>query len=209
MNLILAAQEIEGWMVQFARQYGYFGVLAVSFIGALSIVFPIPYTLVIFLSGKFLDPLLVAIAGGLGSALGEISGYILGYYGRAVISEQRQRKIDFILKVFSRYGPIAIFMFALTPLPDDLLFIPLGIMRYKLLKAFIPCVLGKALMCLILAVGGQLSISIIENMIGEGELWMTIIFSVILMAVVVIMLKVDWEKFLTQYIERSEKRSKE
>lgn len=196
-------------MVQFARQYGYFGVLVVSFIGSLSIVFPIPYTLVIFLSGKFLDPLFVAIAGGLGSGLGEISGYILGYYGRAVISEERQRKIDFILKVFSRYGPIAIFFFALTPLPDDLLFIPLGIMRYKFLKAFIPCVLGKALMCLILAVGGQLSISIIENMIGEGELWLTIVFSVILMAVVVIMLKVDWEKFLTQYIERSEKRSKE
>jgi len=196
-------------MEKLAHQYGYFGVFLISLIGSLSVILPIPYTLVIYLLGTFLDPFLMAVAGGLGSALGEIFGYVLGYYGRAVISGERQRKIDFMLKVFNRYGTIAIFLFALTPLPDDLLFIPLGIMRYSFIKAFVPCVLGKTLMCFILAMGGRMSISIIRDLFGEARLWTTIVTAALLVVIVAIMLKVDWEKIFTRYIERDEKKSKE
>jgi len=202
----LAAQQLSDWMKQFACQYGYFGVFLVSLIGAVSIVFPIPYTLIIYMLGTILDPFLIAIAAGLGSGLGEIFGYIMGYYGRAAISEERQRKIDFMLKVFNRYPlSITIFFFALTPLPDDLLFIPLGIMRYNIVKVFVPAVLGKTLMSFILAIGGQLSIGIIRDMLGGGgELWTTIATAVLLVVIIAIMLKVDWEKVFTQYIEKSE-----
>ncbi|MDH5390681.1 MAG: hypothetical protein OEX10_05970, partial [Candidatus Bathyarchaeota archaeon] len=55
------------WMEQFALQFGYLGVFLISLVGALSIIFPIPYTLVIYLLGSVLDPLLVAVSGGLGS----------------------------------------------------------------------------------------------------------------------------------------------
>lgn len=209
LHFALPAQQLWDWMERFAYQYGYFGVILISFIGALSIVFPIPYTLIIYLLGAVLDPFLTAIAGGLGSALGEISGYILGYYGRAAISEERQRKIDFMLRVFSRFGTIAIFLFALTPLPDDLLFIPLGIMRYRFIKALIPCVLGKTLMCFILAVGGRLSINIIRQLFGEGGWWTTIASMVALLVIVAILLKVDWEKVFTRYIERNDKKRKQ
>lgn len=208
LHFALAAQQLWDWMEQFAYQYGYLGVFLISLIGALSVVFPIPYTLIIYLSGAFLEPLLIAIAGGLGSALGEISGYVLGYYGRAIVSEEQQRKIDFMLKVFTRYGAITVFLFALTPLPDDLLFIPLGIMRYRFIKAFIPAVLGKTLMCFILAIAGQLSITIIRDMLGEGGLWTTAATAAILIVIVAIMLKVDWERVFTQYIERNEERKK-
>ena len=58
--------------------------------------------------------------------------------------------MNYMVKLFDRYGPAAIFFFALTPLPDDLLFIPLGVMRYPFLKAFIPALFGKTLMMFIL-----------------------------------------------------------
>ena len=128
-------------------QYSYVGVFAISLIGAMSIIVPIPYTFIILTLGiEGMNPLLLTVAGGLGSGVGEFSGYILGYYGRSVISEKQQRKMDFMIRVFNRYGPITIFLFALTPLPDDLLFIPLGMLRYKFVKAFIPSILGKTLM---------------------------------------------------------------
>ena len=203
MSFVSADLSIEKWMEQFAIQYGYLGIFIVSLIGAVSIVFPIPYTLLIFTMGHILEPSLVAIAGGLGSSLGEFSGYVLGYYGRVAISEERRRKMDYMLKIFDRYGAVTIFLFALTPLPDDLLFIPLGIMRYKFIKAFIPCAIGKLLMCFILAYGGRFSIEIIRSYIGEeGPLTMiaTIIFLIIIM---VLMLKIDWEKVFTKYIEKS------
>jgi membrane protein DedA with SNARE-associated domain len=191
--------QLSQWLQDLAIQYGYLGIFVVSFIGAASVVFPIPYTLVIFYLGtlSFFNPLLIAVSGGAGSALGEFFGYFLGYYGRAALSEERQRKLSYVVKVFSRYGAIAIFIFALTPLPDDLLFIPLGIMRYPFLKAFIPSLAGKILMCLILAYGGRLSVDIIERFVGEEGGYLGIIFSTVLLIVVLVLLiKIDWEKIL-------------
>ena len=189
-------KQFDKWLETVAVQYGYPGIFFVSFLGAASIVVPIPYTIIIFAVGSMhiLDPLLIAISAAAGSALGESFGYLLGYYGRAIVSERRQKKMNQIVRVFSRYGAISIFLFALTPLPDDLLFIPLGIMRYSFLKVFVPSFLGKTLMCSILAYGGYLSIGLIESIFGTGGIWTTIISAILLIAIIVVMFKVDWEK---------------
>ena len=197
--------EIEGnwlleWMEQFAHQFGYLGVFIISFIGSVSVVFPVPYTIVIFFLGSSLNPVFVAVSGGLGSALGEFSGYALGYYGRAVVSEERRRKMDYMVKVFDRYGPVSIFLFALTPLPDDLLFIPLGVMRYAFWKAFIPALFGKMLMTFILAYSGQQSITIIETLFGGSGLLGTVITSALLILIIVAMIKIDWEKLFEKHV---------
>ena len=193
------AQQLSQWLENLAFQYGYFGIFILSFLGATSIIFPIPYTVVIFYLGslKIFNPFLIAVSGGAGSALGEFFGFFLGYYGRAVLSKERQRKIDYVMKIFNRYGALAIFVFALTPLPDDLLFIPLGVMRYSFTRAFIPCFAGKILMCFILAYGGHLSISVIKEFMGGEEGYVTIIASAVLLIIILIlMLKIDWEKIL-------------
>jgi membrane protein DedA with SNARE-associated domain len=114
--------------------------------------------------------------------------------------------MDFITKLFKKYGSVAIFIFALTPLPDDLLFIPLGVMRYSLLRAFIPALLGKFVSNLIIAYSGRLSLDIVKNIFGvEGEgmslLVGTIIGVVLLVIVIIIMFKVDWEKRFAKYVE--------
>jgi len=188
------------WMEQFAHQFGYFGVFIISFIGSVSIVFPVPYTIVIYLLGAVLNPFFVAVSGGLGSALGEFSGYALGYYGRTVVSEERRKKMDYMVKVFDRYGPAAIFFFALTPLPDDLLFIPLGVMRYPFWKAFIPALFGKMLMTFILAYSGQQSIAIIETLFAGSGLLGTAITSALLILIIVAMIKLDWEKLFEKHV---------
>jgi membrane protein YqaA with SNARE-associated domain len=187
------------WMEQFAHQFGYLGVFVISFIGSVSVVFPVPYTIVIYLLGAVLDPFFVAVSGGLGSALGEFSGYTLGYYGRKVVSKERRRKMDYMVKVFDRYGPVAIFLFALTPLPDDLLFIPLGVMRYAFWKAFIPALLGKMLMTFILAYSGQQSITIIKTLFGGSGLLGTVITFALLIIIIVAMIKIDWEKLFEKH----------
>lgn len=186
-------------MEQFALQFGYLGVFVISFIGSVSIIFPVPYTLVIFFLGGMLDPFFVAITGGLGAALGEFSGYALGYYGRKVVSEERRRKMDYMLRIFGRYGSVTIFLFALTPLPDDLLFIPLGVMRYPFLKAFIPALLGKMLMTFILAYSGQQSIEFIRTLFGGSE-WIGILITIILLILVIVaIIRIDWEKLFDKY----------
>ena len=191
---------LEDWMIQFALQFSYLGVFIISFIGSVSVVFPIPYTIVIFFLGSVLNPFFVAISGGLGAALGEFSGYALGYYGRAAVSEKRRRKMNYMVKLFDQHGPITIFLFAMTPLPDDMLFIPLGVMRYPFLKAFIPALLGKTLMTFILAYSGQQSIELIMTLFGGSGLLGTVITSALLIVIIVAMTRIDWEKLFEKHV---------
>lgn len=190
------------WMNQVASQFGYLGVFIISLIGTMAIIVPIPYTLVILgLGAAGWDPILLTIAGGTGSAIGEIAGYLLGYYGRRIISAERQRKMDYLLRIFGKYSPIAIFIFALTPLPDDLLFIPLGILHYDLIKAFIPALIGKTLMSYILASFGKAYGDILTILFGdEGSLLVTIGTVMLLILAIYILYRVDWEKIFEKYI---------
>ena len=194
--------QIEEWVKTAPPHYQFLGVFFISFIGSLSIIFPIPYTLVILTLGitGLINPILLTVAGGLGSALGEFSGYALGYYGARFISKERRRKMNFFVKIFDRYGPIAVFLFALTPLPDDLLFIPLGILRYKFWKTFIPCLIGKFLMCFTLAYFGRLFENLARLIFGEEGSWIGITITIVaLLVIVYILLKVDWEKIFKKY----------
>jgi membrane protein YqaA with SNARE-associated domain len=210
----LLLTDIENWLRDFAVQYGYLGVFLISLVGAMSIFVPIPYTVVIFILGGFasFDPFLIAVAAGLGAAIGEFSGYLIGMGGRKVIGDKYKKRMDFLTKLFKKLGPIAIFVFALTPLPDDLLFIPLGVMRYGILQAFIPALIGKFFSNLIIAYSGRLSLEIVKSLFGvEGEgtslLIGTIIGIVLLVIVFIIMFKVDWEKRFAKYIGETEKNS--
>ncbi|MCW4052290.1 MAG: VTT domain-containing protein [Candidatus Bathyarchaeota archaeon] len=191
------------WFEQMAVQFGFLGVFFISLVGTMAIIVPIPYTLVIFLLGKAgWDPILLMIAGGSGSAIGELVGYLLGYYGRRLISHERQRKMDYLLRLFGNYTPVAIFLFALTPLPDDLLFIPLGLLKYSLLKAFIPALLGKFLMIYLVAYFGKIGDKIIESIFGtEGSLIGSIITTILLITIVVALYLVDWERVLAKFFK--------
>ncbi|MFX1309220.1 MAG: VTT domain-containing protein [Promethearchaeota archaeon] len=153
----------------------YFWALLISFgicfLGSASIGFPIPFPFVLFSlsnsvylkyynsgleviqilqSGPFwLEILGLALIGGLGSALGESTGYAVGY-GTKKIAEQRDsdffKNVDGFGKLIlenEKRTPLYIFLFALTPLPDDILFLPLGIIRYPFWKCIFPGWLGK------------------------------------------------------------------
>ena len=198
---------IYDWMDQFAVQYGYLGAFFISLIGSMSVFVPIPYTIIIFTMGGIstFEPIWIAVAAGLGSSVGEFSGYLIGVGGRKVISDKYRKKMDFLMKLFKKYGPIAIFVFALTPLPDDLLFIPLGVMRYSLLRAFIPALLGKFFSNLIIAYSGRWSLEIISSLFGlDGEgsslIVGTLIGLLLMIIVIIIMFKLDWEKYFSKYV---------
>lgn len=196
-------------IINFLLQFSYFGVFLISLIGTMTVIIPVPYTFVILMLSMrgVMDPFLLTVAGGLGSGIGESFGYLLGYYGRALVSEERQRKLNYIVRILEhRYGSVLIFLFALTPLPDDLLFIPLGIMRYNFVKVFIPCFLGKLLMCSILAYGGQVYYDVLITVFGKGtfeiELLTTIITAILFVLIFVALFKIDWEKVLEKYIAK-------
>ena len=209
-------KQLSEWMESLALQYGYLGIFLISLIGATSIIFPIPYTVIIFTLGGLkvgeawvFEPFWIAVAAGIGSTIGEFSGYLIGFGGRKAISERYKKKMDFLVKVFNKFGSIAIFLFALTPLPDDLLFIPLGVMRYSIIRIFLPALIGKFLMNLIVAYSGRFSVNVIRDIFGVESDWISaligmILAIVLLIIVFIIMFKVDWEKHFEKYITKED-----
>jgi membrane protein YqaA with SNARE-associated domain len=191
-------------------QYGYMGIFFLALLSAASIFIPIPYTVVIFTLGSKLDPVFLALAAGFGSALGEFSGYLLGVYGAKIISKERRRKMEFMVKVFNNWGPLAVFLFALTPLPDDLLFIPLGMMRYSVAKTFVAALAGKISMNFIVAYGGRFANETIKRFFVGAEndliaIMLTALIGVVsLIVILVVMFKLDWEKIYYRYVEKKE-----
>ena len=211
----MTLDDLTNWLQSLA-QYGYLGIFFISLLGATSVFIPIPSTVVIFIiaGNPAFNPLLIAVFAGLGAAVGEFSGYLIGLGGRKVIGERYKRKMDILMRLFKRFGPVVIFVFALTPLPDDLLFIPLGVMRYSVLSAFIPALLGKFLSNLIVAYAGRYLIYAVQDFFGVEGVGMslligTIIAVVLLVVVLLIMFKVDWEKYAEKYLKDTEKEKDE
>ena len=207
----MALSDLLNALWQLFAPYRYFGVFAISLIGTASILIPIPYTLLILelslTPGDVWDPFLLVVAAGLGSAIGEMTGYVLGYFGRKVVSKERQRRMEYLLKIVDHYGPLVIFVFALTPLPDDLLYIPLGLMKYKFYKAFIPTLIGKFLMIFIIVYFGRTARDTILLLFGESGATIAILVTAIALFIIVILLyRVDWEKVFNKYVaKRGEK----
>jgi len=173
-----------------------------SFIGAASIFFPIPYTVVLLAisATRQFNPLLLAVSAGLGSAVGEMVGYGLGYMGRGIVGKKRERSLNAMLRLFNRFGAAAVFVFALTPLPDDLLLIPLGLLRYKFWKVFVPCLAGKFLMFLTIAyLGGAVGQWYTENPI------LAVLAFALLVLVAVAMFRIDWEKLESTLVKSGKK----
>jgi membrane protein YqaA with SNARE-associated domain len=189
-------------------QYGYIGVLAISLAGALSIFVPVPDTIAVFtLAGLkvganwVFEPLLLALAAAIGGAIGNLSGYLLGLGSRKVITGKFRKNVDLLVRIFNRFGALAIFAFALTPLPDDLVFIPLGVRRYNPIKALVSAMIGKFLLCLTVAYGARLSIGIIVNMLGAGTDVVSVLVSTTSgIALTIALFKVDWVGYFEKHM---------
>jgi membrane protein DedA with SNARE-associated domain len=183
-------------MGELVSTYGYAGAFLISIFGNFTIFFPVPFTITIYAFGVTLNPLLLGLTCGLGSTIGEFSAYMVGAGGRKVIEGRYGERLENARLLIERYGMAIIFLFALLPLPDDVILIPLGMMRYDLKKALIAAFLGKVAMCTIVAYAGRFSYTFVRDIFESGGI-VGGIGSVVLLAIILIaMMRIDWTRFI-------------
>src|SRR5438094_487678 len=75
----------------FGEYGGYLGIFLVTLLATGAIILPVPYLGLIVNAGAspYLNPLLVALIAGVAAALGELTGYLVGYTGRALLPRNR------------------------------------------------------------------------------------------------------------------------
>ena len=137
--------------------FTYGGIFLVGFLGTSTIFLPFPIYLIIFFARNLgLNPFIVGVVAGIGSALGEITGYAVGYGSRKFLKKKYEKWFERSEKWFEKNGFLTILIFALTPLPDDIVGILGGASKYDLKKFFLASALGKTILCLAIAYSGYL-----------------------------------------------------
>jgi uncharacterized membrane protein YdjX (TVP38/TMEM64 family) len=190
--------DIWGWMTNFVSTYGYFGALIISLFGNFTVFFPVPFTLTIYAFGATLNPLYLGLVCGIGSTIGEFSAYLIGRGGRIALDTKYEKRLETAKLLIKKYGMAVIFVFAVSPLPDDLILIPLGLLRYDLRKAMLAMFLGKIIMCTFVAYGGKYSYTIVKDIFASGGIWGGLASVVILGLVLLALFRIDWSRFVKE-----------
>ena len=198
-------RHVDLWeLFPFTPEVGYLGLTIVSFFGSLIPFVPIPsFVLVATMAvGEQFDiHVLVLIAAITSTAAKQIIFYA-SYGGRKIISEKTKKRMMPFQKLVKRYGGSAAFVAAATPIPDDLVYIPLGLAKYNPKRFFVATLLGKfVLYYVIVLISHYMGLSLLEPVLQEIDdplpVYIGIIALGIAMTVVVILLlRLNWEKIL-------------
>ncbi len=138
--------------------YGYPGIFVISLLASATVFVPAPGVAVVFAMGSVFNPLLVALAAGTGAALGELSGFLAGFSGQAVVE-----RTPFYARVHAwvlKYGEWAILVFAAIPNPFfDIAGVAAGVTKMPLWRFLVFCWIGKIIKMLVFAFAGAYSIT--------------------------------------------------
>jgi len=133
------------------RAHLYWGAFLISIIGNATIIFPgavlvILSNLGILLYGStgLYGPIIIGLVGGVGAAIGEITGYVAGYSGREIV--ERRKMYSRVEGWLKKWGALAIFLFSLIPFIFDLIGIAAGILRFPFWKFLLLCGLGRTIL---------------------------------------------------------------
>jgi membrane protein DedA with SNARE-associated domain len=185
-------------------EVGYVGLMLVSFFGSLIPFVPFPaFILLATMSATDqFDLNIIAITSAVASAAAKQIIFTLSYGGRKIITEQTRKRIKPFERLVKRYGAGAAFVAAATPIPDDLIYVPLGLAKYNPLRFFISTVVGKIVLSYaIVFISRSFGLSYINPLLDKVSDVSTIyigtaIFVAMITGVVILMLRLNWERVL-------------
>lgn len=200
----------------FSTEVGYIGLTLVSFFGSLIPFVPIPsFILLMTMSvGDQFNIHILAIIAAITSTLAKQIIFYISYGGRKIISEKTKKRMLPFQKLVKRYGAGAAFFAAATPIPDDLVYVPLGLAKYNPRKFFIATLTGKLVLCYIIVIMSHymsgsvidpifesFGISSVEDLDDPTPILIGIIaFGVSMTVVVLVMLRLDWSRVLGRIV---------
>ena len=192
----------------FDPELGYIGILLVSFIFSLIPFVPIPY-FPLLITASFnsnFNPHIIALASALGIVAAKTIIFFISYYGRKILSDKTKKRMRPLQNLVSRYGWFGAFIAALTPIPDDIIYIPLGLAKYSPWKFATATFAGKLLMNESIVWGSIfLGRPFVEDILSADttdrtSLIIAAILSTAALAVVVYFsLKIDWARVIGRW----------
>jgi uncharacterized membrane protein YdjX (TVP38/TMEM64 family) len=148
--------------VQDFAGYGYPGIFLVMLLANATVIIPAPGVAVVFAMGNIFNPIWVALAAGTGGAIGELSGYLAGFSGQALV--ENTKAYNRVSPWVQKYGVWAILVLSAFPNPFfDLAGIAAGVAKIPVWKFLLFCWVGQIIKMSMFAFAGAYSIDWISN----------------------------------------------
>ena len=186
-------------LVNIALAHGYLGVFILAILCNMTFFLPAPVVVPIYALGVTHNPIILGLSSGLGSTIGEFSSYVIGVASKKVIDTRYERQLRITRRLLEKHGMILVFIFALTPLPDDLLLVTFGIVDYDLKKAFTAMLAGKILMNIGVAYAGRYSFPTLWTYITAISPLQAGIILCIAAVLIYRVYKIDWSGTLERF----------
>ena len=189
------------------EEYGYLGILIITFFASIILFIPVPYFPVLFTAGinQNLDPHLVSLSSALGAVIAKLIIFYVSYYGRNILSSKTKKRMLPLQRLLSKYGWPGAFAAALTPIPDDLVYIPLGLAKYNPAKFAIATFSGKFILNEFIVFGSVfLGRPVVDVLTSENTdpiyLYIGVGVSIsILILIIFLYLRIDWGKIIGRW----------
>lgn len=191
----------------FAPGLGYLSLGLVNFFGSLVPFIPLPGFLLLatMAVGDQFDLHVLAILSAVTATVAKQIIFYASYGGRKIVSEKTKKRMRPFQRLVKRYGAGAAFFAAATPIPDDLVYVPLGLAKYNPKKFFVATLTGKIVLSYIIVfISHHLGISLVEpfleNIDDATPIYIGIvIFGAAMTAVIVLLLRLDWQRILGRF----------
>lgn len=146
------------------------------------------------------DPLSIGFLVAVGATCAKLIHYTISFFiGKHVGGESRKR-LETAVEKTRRWAFLAVFIAAVTPIPDDPVVIPLGLMKYNPAKFALAYFIGKLSIAVLGAFLGEIGGQFLGGYLNQITL---VIISVVLtVAVTVILLKVDLSRIEEQTLKK-------
>jgi membrane protein DedA with SNARE-associated domain len=191
----------------FAPEVGYIGLTLVSFFGSLIPFVPLPsFLLLATMSvGDQFDLHVLAIISAVTATAAKVIVFSVSYEGRRIIGEKSRKRMRPFERLVKRYGAGAAFFAAATPMPDDLIYVPLGLAKYNPKRFFIATLTGKLVLSYVIVfVSHYMGLSLVEPFLEDVEddsmIYIGIVmFAAMMTSIVILLLKLDWHRIMGRF----------
>ena len=191
----------------FDPELGYLGILIISFVFSLIPFVPIPYFPILITASfnKNFDPHMIALSSAAGIVAAKTIIFFVSYYGRAMLSDKTKKRMMPLQRLVSKYGWPGAFIAAATPVPDDIVYIPLGLAKYSPWKFATATFAGKVVMNEAIVWSSiYLGRPFVEDVLSEttdptGLVVLAVVSIAILGIVVYYSLRIDWARIIGRW----------
>jgi membrane protein DedA with SNARE-associated domain len=188
----------------FAPEVGYLSLALVNFFGSLVPFVPLPgFLLLATMSvGDTFHLHVLALVSAITATAAKQIIFFVSSRGRKIISEKTRKRMRPFERLVKKYGAAAAFVAAATPIPDDIIFVPLGLAKYNPKRFFIATLTGKIVLSYVIVfVSHYLGLSLLEPLVATIDDATTvyigiIIFGAMMTTVVVLLLRLDWVRVM-------------